>query len=131
MEKQLAKAISKAYKAFWTCRGTSGKTWGLKPKVMCLIYTAVVRPIVSYAATIWWPRVKLKASQAELSKLLRMAGLGITGEMRTAPTAAMEASMDFPHCTSKWKRRQGITDYVLMINGNLVSALVSTQQYSR
>jgi hypothetical protein len=27
-KKQLDKAINKAYKAFWTCRGTFGKTWG-------------------------------------------------------------------------------------------------------
>jgi hypothetical protein len=47
--------INKAYRAFWTCRGTFGKTWGLKPKVVYWIYTAVVRPIVTYAATIWWP----------------------------------------------------------------------------
>jgi hypothetical protein len=33
-KKQLDTAISKAYKAFWTCRGTFGKTWGLKPKVV-------------------------------------------------------------------------------------------------
>jgi hypothetical protein len=26
-KKQLDKAINKAYKAFWTCRGTFGKTW--------------------------------------------------------------------------------------------------------
>jgi hypothetical protein len=51
-KKQLDKVIVKAYKAFWTCRGTSGRTWGLKPKVVYWIYTAVVRPIVNYAATI-------------------------------------------------------------------------------
>jgi hypothetical protein len=51
---------------------------------------AVVRPIITYAAAIWWPRVKFKTSQAELGKLQRMACLGITGAMRTAPTAAME-----------------------------------------
>jgi hypothetical protein len=33
-KKQLDKANNKAYKAFWTCRGTFGKTWGLKPKVV-------------------------------------------------------------------------------------------------
>jgi hypothetical protein len=33
-KKQLDKVINKAYKAFWTCRGTFGKTWGLKPKVI-------------------------------------------------------------------------------------------------
>jgi hypothetical protein len=63
-KKQLDKTINKAYKAFWTCRGTFGKTWGLKPKVVFWIYTVVVRPIVTYAATIrvWWPRLKLKTS---------------------------------------------------------------------
>jgi hypothetical protein len=50
-KKQLDKVINKAYKAFWTCRGTFGKTWGLKPKVIYWIYTAAVRPIVTSTAT--------------------------------------------------------------------------------
>jgi hypothetical protein len=104
-KKQLDKAISKAYKAFWTCRGTFGKTWGLKPKVVYWIYTAVVRPIVTYAAAIWWPRVKLKTSRAELSKLQRMACLGITGAVRSAPTAAMEVLLGLPRCICSWRRR--------------------------
>jgi hypothetical protein len=41
-KKQLGKAINEAYKAFWTCRGTFGKTWGLTPRVVYWIYTAVV-----------------------------------------------------------------------------------------
>jgi hypothetical protein len=64
--------------------------------VVYWIYTAVVRPIVTYAATVWWPRVKLKTSLAELSKLQRMACLRITGAIRTAPTAAMEALLGLP-----------------------------------
>jgi hypothetical protein len=44
----------------------------------------------------WWPRVKLKTSQAELSKLKRMVRLGITKAMRTAPTAAMEVLLGLP-----------------------------------
>jgi hypothetical protein len=50
------------------------------------IYTTV-----TYAATVWWPRVKLKTRKAELSKLQRMTCLGITGAVRTAPTAAMSS----------------------------------------
>jgi hypothetical protein len=76
-KKQLDKVIDRAYKAFWTCRVTFGKTWRLKSKVVYWIHTAVVRPIVTNAATIWWPRVKLKTSQAELSRLQRTACLGI------------------------------------------------------
>jgi hypothetical protein len=44
-KKQLDKVNREAYKVFWTCRGTFGKTWGLKPKVIYWIYTVVVRPI--------------------------------------------------------------------------------------
>jgi hypothetical protein len=82
-KKQLVKVINKAYKAFWICRGTSGKTWGVKPKVIYWLYSVVIRPTVTYAATIWWP----KTCQAELSKQKRMACLGITGAMKTAPIA--------------------------------------------
>jgi hypothetical protein len=67
---------NKAYGTYWTCRGTFGETWGLKPKVMYWIYTMVVRPIVIYAATVWWPRFKFKTRKTELSKLQRMACLG-------------------------------------------------------
>jgi hypothetical protein len=64
--------------------------------VIYWIYTAVVRPIVTYAATVWWPRVKLKRSQAELSKLQRVACLGITRAINTAPPAAMEVLLGLP-----------------------------------
>jgi hypothetical protein len=90
MEKTAGQVINKEYKAFWTCRGTSRKTSGLKPKVIYWIYTVAVGPLDTYAATIRWPRVKLKTTQAELSKLQRIACLGITRAMRTAPTAIIE-----------------------------------------
>jgi hypothetical protein len=73
---QLDKAINKAYKAFWICRCTFRKTWGLGPKIVYWIYTAVLRPIVTYAATKLWQRVKLKKNQAELSKLKKDGLLG-------------------------------------------------------
>jgi hypothetical protein len=38
----------------------------------------------------------METSQAELSKLQRMACLGITGAMRMAPTAAMEILLGLP-----------------------------------
>jgi hypothetical protein len=73
-----------------------GKTWGLQPNVVYWIYTAVVRPIITYGATVWWSRVRLKTSQAELSKLQILACLGITGTMRTSPTAALEILLGLP-----------------------------------
>jgi hypothetical protein len=67
-----------------------GKTLGLQPHIVHWIYTAVVRPIITYGDTVWWPRARLKTSKAELSKWQRLACLGITGAMRTSPTAALE-----------------------------------------
>jgi hypothetical protein len=55
----------------------------------------VLRPTVTYADTVLWLRVKLKTSQAELSKLQRTACLGITGVIRT-PTAAIEVLLGLP-----------------------------------
>jgi hypothetical protein len=52
--------------------------------------------MVTYAATIWWPRIKLSTSQAELGKLQMKVCLGITGAMRSAPTAAMEDLLGLP-----------------------------------
>jgi hypothetical protein len=51
--KQLDNVLNKAYRPFWMCRSTFGKTWGVKPRVVYWIYAAVVRPIVTYAATVW------------------------------------------------------------------------------
>jgi hypothetical protein len=90
------KVIDKAYKAFWRSRSTFGETWELKPRMVYWIYTALVRSIVTYAATIWWPRLKLEKSQAEFSKLQRKACLGITRAIRTAPTAAIEVLLGLP-----------------------------------
>jgi hypothetical protein len=48
------------------CTSTFGKIWTLKPKVLYQIYTNVVRPTETYAATVWWSTVKLKISKPEL-----------------------------------------------------------------
>jgi hypothetical protein len=42
-------STSFAYRALWTCKGTFGKTWGLKPRVVHWIYTMVIRPVF----TLW------------------------------------------------------------------------------
>jgi hypothetical protein len=67
----------------------------MRPKMVKWIYTVVVRPISTYAATVWCPAVKFRTSRAELSKVQRMASLGITGT-RTAPTAAIAVLLGLP-----------------------------------
>ena len=47
----------KALVAFYQLRRVTGKTWGYSPKIVHWIYTMVIRPMLSYAAVVWWPRV--------------------------------------------------------------------------
>jgi hypothetical protein len=97
-KKQLDKLTNKTYRAFWTCQGTFGKTCGLKPKVMYWIYTMVVRPIVTYAEQCGGLGSISKQARLNLEKLQRMACLGITGAMKTAPTAVIVVLLGLPHC---------------------------------
>lgn len=45
----------------------------------------------------WWAWCRLANSQNSLSKLQRLALLGITGSMRIAPTADLEALLNLEH----------------------------------
>ena len=47
--------------------------------------------MVTYASLVWWPKTEEKVMQTLLYKVQRMACLGITGAMKTCPTAAKEA----------------------------------------
>jgi ribonuclease HI len=90
----LEKVRLKAALTLQTCRRLLGRNWGLKPKMIYWSYTAIIRPMVTYAAAVWWPKTEQRAAQLLLQKIQRLACLSITGAMRTCPTAAMEALLD-------------------------------------
>jgi len=46
--------MKKALQAFFICKKTFEKRWGLQPYIIHLFYTAVVRPILTYGALVWW-----------------------------------------------------------------------------
>lgn len=92
----LDKAVAKAKQSLWLCKQTIGKTWGLKPKMVLWIYKMIVRPSILFASVVWWPRVKLRTVQQQLSGVQRLACLAATGVMRTVPTAALETLLNLP-----------------------------------
>ena len=49
----ITRITRKATTALMQCRQIVGKTWGIKPSIMKWIYTAVIRPIMSYACVSW------------------------------------------------------------------------------
>ena len=71
-------------------RRVTGVTWGMTPKTVFWLYTAIIRPYISYVAVVWWPRVNLKTVNNFFEHIQRLAYLCITSVMRTTPTAALE-----------------------------------------
>ena len=63
--------------------------------MMCWIYTAVIRPIISYASHSWYKKCSRalygrKATDVRLQKVQRLALLLISGGMKSTPTDALE-----------------------------------------
>ena len=72
-----------------------GARWGLRPKLVHWLYVANVRPNISFASLVWWPGCQTTSAE-KLSKIQRMACLGITGAIRITPVGGMEAHDRLP-----------------------------------
>lgn len=88
--------IDKAIKVFWCCRRAIGRTWGLSPKNLLWLFTAIVRPMIAYGAFIWWEGTALVTAKKQLCHLQRIVCLAITGATRTAPQLALESMLNLP-----------------------------------
>jgi hypothetical protein len=88
--------VRKAHNLLWTCKRFCGARWGLGPKVVHWLYVAIVQPNVSFASLVWWPGCQTASAKKKLSKVQRLACLGIMGAIRTTPTGAMEALVGLP-----------------------------------
>lgn len=92
LEEKLRKGIG----IFWLCRNAFGRTWGLSPKAVWWIYTAVVRPIMCHGCLVWWPRVDVHTAKKKLDKLQRLACLCMTGGKSSTATASLEVLLALP-----------------------------------
>ena len=81
--------VKKAYLTLYTCRKMVGKTWGLRPKVVLWMYTAIVRPILMYGSLVWWPALERGYKCIKLARVRRSAAVCVTGALRTTPTEAL------------------------------------------
>ena len=82
--------IKKATIAFFTCKRLFGRNWGLRPQMVYWLYISIVRPILTYGALVWWTATRRATIRKELAGVQRMACIGISGAMRTTPTAGLE-----------------------------------------
>lgn len=83
--------VKKAQGAFYACKKTFGRTWGLNPKMVLWMYTAVVRPVLTYGVSVWWPAIE---RDRRLSTVQRTACVGVTGALRTCPSAALSTMLN-------------------------------------
>jgi len=87
----VAVKVKKAYNLLWAYRMVFGVGWGLRPKVVHWLYVAIVRLALTFASLVWWPGCQSASAKKKVSKVQRLACLGIMGAIRITPTGAMEA----------------------------------------
>lgn len=88
--------IKKCMKVFWCCRRAIGRNWGLRPRNLMWLHTAIVRPMLAYGSFIWWKGTTIAQNCKRLNHLQRTICLAITGAARTAPQLALEVLLHFP-----------------------------------
>jgi len=88
--------VKKAQNLMWVCRRACGVTWGLRPRAVHWLYVAIIRPSVTFASLVWWPGCQTASAKRKLSRVQRLACLGITAAMRTTATNAVEALICLP-----------------------------------
>jgi hypothetical protein len=86
----------KAQNLLWACRRVYGVAWGLRPRVVHGLYISIIRLSVTFASLVRWPGCQTASAMKKLSRIQRLACLGITGAMRTTPTNAVEALLCLP-----------------------------------
>jgi len=69
---------------------------GSETHVVHWLYVAIVWATISFASLVWWPGCQTAGAAKKLSKVQRLACLGITGAIRTTSTGAMEALVGLP-----------------------------------
>ena len=68
-KKHIQNVAKRATGTFMQCRTMMGRTWGLSPKITRWTYTALIRPIISYASIIWLKGTLVKNQVKPLEKL--------------------------------------------------------------
>ena len=86
----ITRIARKATAALLQCRQKVDRAWGLIPTSMRWIYTAMIRPVITYACTSWVGGVNKKYLEKKLSRVQRLACLMISSAFPSTPTGALE-----------------------------------------
>lgn len=64
--------------------------WGIHPGMVYWLYVAITLPILSYGPLVWWKASATKSKLKTLTQGQRLACVGVTGAVRSTPTAGLE-----------------------------------------
>lgn len=117
--KQIDATIQKAKIAMGICGRLAGKRWGLNPKLITWLYTAVVRPIITYARVLWCRKANQSTVRAHLATVQRMASILATGAMSTSPGAALEAMLNITLLHLHVKKVAMLTMHKMYVQGRM------------
>ena len=84
--------VKKGIKILNWAKALVGQQWGLSSEKLMWIYTAMVRPIISYGALVW-ARSMTETMRRRLCRLQRLALIAVSHALRSTPTAGMEVAL--------------------------------------
>jgi len=88
--------VRKAQNLLWACSRANGVAWGLRPRVVHWLYVSITTLSVTFASLVWWAGCQTASAKKNLSRIQKLAYLGMTGAMCTTPTKAVEALICLP-----------------------------------
>ena len=92
----MAVRVRKAHNLLWACRRAYGVTWGLGSRFVHCLYVSIIRLHITFTSFVWWPGCQMASAKKKLSRVQRLACLGMMGATRTTSTNAVEALICLP-----------------------------------
>ncbi|MCP4489190.1 MAG: hypothetical protein GY820_18040 [Gammaproteobacteria bacterium] len=90
------KITKKATNSLMQCKRAVGPTWGLTPRTCKWIYSAVIRPILTYCAVIWIRALKTKLNSTKVRRVQALALRIMSGAFPSTPFNSLNHVTDFP-----------------------------------
>lgn len=88
--------VKKSLNAFYACKKAIGRKWGLSSRLVMWLYTAVIRPILTYGALVWWKCLETGRHLEKITKVQRQICLAITGALRTTASDSLSVILALP-----------------------------------
>ena len=87
----ICERIRKGKQALMYLKAIVGRNWGLNPWRVWWVYSAMVRPTITYGTIVWGHKLTENSGlQGKLASIQRLAMLGMTHVMKSSPTKGLE-----------------------------------------